>query len=44
LLSQGKDPLEALTFANKAAALKVTKLGTANAIPNLAEVLEFNAR
>lgn len=44
LLSQGKDPLEALTVANKAAALKVTKLGTANAIPNLPDVLEFNAR
>lgn len=42
LLSQGKDPLVALNIANKAAALKVTKLGTADAIPSLVDVLDFN--
>ena len=42
LLSQGKDPLAALNIANKAAALKVTKLGTADAIPSLVDVLDFN--
>ena len=42
LLSQGKDPLVALNIANKAAALKVTKLGTVDAIPSLVDVLDFN--
>ena len=42
LLSQGKDPLAALSIANNAAALKVTKLGTADAIPSLVDVLDFN--
>lgn len=44
LLYQGKDPFQALSFANAAAALKVTKLGAAAAIPNLAEVVEFKSK
>ena len=40
-LSLGDDPQTALTCANRAAALKVTRSGTADAIPNLQEVMEF---
>jgi ribokinase len=39
--SLGEDPQTALTCANRAAALKVTQLGTTDAIPSLQEVMEF---
>jgi len=40
-LDAGQSPAQALTLAAAAAALKVTKAGTADAIPALAEVTEF---
>lgn len=40
-LSQGDDPQVALYIANQAAALKVTRSGTAEAIPSLAEAMVF---
>ena len=40
-LSLGEDPQTALTCANCSAALKVTRSGTAEAIPSLQEVMEF---
>ncbi|GGH55300.1 ribokinase [Frigidibacter albus] len=40
-LDAGQTPAQALTLAAAAAALKVTKAGTADAIPALAEVTEF---
>lgn len=40
-LSQGLPPDQALTRAAAAAALKVTRKGTAQAIPTLADVIEF---
>jgi len=36
-----EDPQTALTCASHAAALKVTRSGTADAIPSLREVMEF---
>jgi ribokinase len=41
-LSLGDDPQTALLIANQAAALKVTRPGTADAIPGLAEVLAIS--
>ena len=40
-LSLGEDPQTALTCANLAAALKVMRPGTADAIPSLQEVMDF---
>ena len=40
-LSLGEDPQTALTCVNRAAALKVTRPGTAEAIPSLQEVMEL---
>ena len=40
-LSLGEDPQAALTCANRAAALTVTRSGTAEAIPSLQEVMEL---
>ena len=40
-LSLGEDPQTALTCANRAAALKVMRPGTADAIPILQEVMDF---
>ena len=40
-LSQGLSPRDAITRASAAAALKVTKKGTADAIPSLQEVIDF---
>lgn len=40
-LARGVKPAEAMAFAGRAAALKVTKKGTADAIPTLAEVEAF---
>ena len=40
-LSKGVEPREAMRLANKAAALKVTRKGTADAIPSLSEVEDF---
>ena len=40
-LSLGEDPQTALSYANRAAALKVTRAGTADAIPSLQEVMAF---
>jgi ribokinase len=41
-LVRGFKPAEAMAFAGRAAALKVTKKGTADAIPTLAEVEAFS--
>ena len=40
-LSKGVEPRDAMRLANKAAALKVTRKGTADAIPSLSEVEDF---
>ena len=40
-LSLGDGPKAALLIANFAAALKVTRLGTADVIPELSEVIAF---
>ena len=40
-LSKGVVPRDAMRLANKAAALKVTRKGTADAIPSLSEVEDF---
>lgn len=40
-LARGDEPREAMRLANRAAALKVTKKGTADAIPSLSEVENF---
>ena len=37
-LAEGKEPVEAVTFANAAAALQVTRFGTAPAMPRRDEV------
>jgi ribokinase len=41
-LARGLSPEDAMRLATKAAALKVTRKGTADAIPSLAEVEAFN--
>lgn len=42
--SQGKPLEESIRFANIAAAISVTRLGVVEAIPRLAEVMEFRSR
>lgn len=43
-LAAGQEPKQALRLASAAAAIKVTRAGTADAIPSLAEVEEFCQR